>query len=27
LATGLMQQGGTFYAVKSKIYEGLAVVK
>lgn len=27
LATGLMQQGGTFYAVKNKIYEGLAVVK
>ena len=27
LAMGLMQQGGTFYAVKNKIYEGLAVVK
>lgn len=27
LATGLMPQGGTFYAVKNKIYEGLAVVK
>jgi cleavage and polyadenylation specificity factor subunit 2 len=27
LTTGLMQQGGSFYAVKSKIYEGLAVVK
>ncbi|KAE9369083.1 hypothetical protein N431DRAFT_412841 [Stipitochalara longipes BDJ] len=27
LTTGLMQQGGTFYAVKNKIYEGLAVVK